>query len=295
MVAVTACEELLVAVKEGMFPLPDPPSPIDVKSLVQSMLVAPADTKFTAAVGALLQTVWFEIGLSTGVGLTVMLNVSTGPEQATPLCVNVGVTVMFAVMGVEEVFVPINEAMSPFPEAANPIAVLEFVQAYVVVPRVLFVVNGFGLMEDPLQTSIAEIAFTCAVGFTVTTKEVLAPKQEVPLSSNKGVTVTVELIGDVPVLVAVNPAKADTLLALLAIPVAVLLFVQLYPVATPLKLKAAFKIPLHTVKLSIGSTTGVGNTTILAEEGSPTHAPLCVVAIPSIVIVCGVEVVFSIV
>ena len=129
MVAVTACEELLVAVKEGMFPLPDPPSPIDVKSLVQSMLVAPADTKFTAAVGALLQTVWFEIGLSTGVGLTVMLNVSTGPEQATPLCVNVGVTVMVAVIGTEEVFVPVNEGTSPLPEAPKPIAVLEFIQA----------------------------------------------------------------------------------------------------------------------------------------------------------------------
>ena len=276
-----------------MFPLPDPPSPIDVKSLVQEMLVAPADTKFTAAVGALLQTVWFEIGLSTGVGLTVMINVSTGPEQATPLCVNVGVTVMVAVIGAEEVFVPVNEAIFPFPEAANPIAVLEFVQAYVVVPRVLFVVNGVGLMEDPLQTSISEIAFTCAVGFTVTTKEVLAPKQDVPLSSYKGVTVTVELIGDGPVLVAVNPSKADTLLALLAIPVAVLLLFQLYPVATPLKLKAAVKSLLHTVKLLIGLTTGVGNTTIVAEEGNPTHAPLWVVANPWSVIVCGVFVVFS--
>ena len=162
-------------------------------------------------------------------------------------------------------------------------------------PTVLLVLNGFGLMVVPLHTSTAEIAFTCAVGLTVTTKEVFAPGQLVPLCSYKGVTVTVELMGEVPVLLAVNSAKSNTLFALLAIPVAVLLLLQLYAVATPVKLKAGFSASLHTVKLLTRLTTGVGNTTIVAEEGNPTHAPLWVVAVPWIVIVCGVFVVFSMV
>ena len=58
------------------------------------------------------------------VGLTVMLKVCGVPSH--PLAV--GVTVMFAVMGVLVLLVAVNEAIFPFPDAANPIAVLSLVQ-----------------------------------------------------------------------------------------------------------------------------------------------------------------------
>ena len=58
-----------------------------------------------------------------------MVNVSAGPLHETPLCVKVGVTVMVAVIGADDVFVHVNEGISPLPDPPSPIVVLEFVQA----------------------------------------------------------------------------------------------------------------------------------------------------------------------
>ena len=80
--------------------------------------------KFTASVAAPLHLVW-SAGLATvGVGLTVMVKETGVPGQ--PLAV--GVTVIVAVMAAFVALVAVNEEMSPVPLAANPMAVLEFVQ-----------------------------------------------------------------------------------------------------------------------------------------------------------------------
>ena len=80
--------------------------------------------KFTAVVEAPLHTGW-SAGLSTvGVGLTVMVKVDEMPGQP----VDVGVTVIVPVIGAFVALVAVNEAISPLPLAAKPIAVLSFVQ-----------------------------------------------------------------------------------------------------------------------------------------------------------------------
>ena len=80
--------------------------------------------KFTAVVEAPLHTGW-SAGLSTvGVGLTVMVKETGVPGQ--PLAV--GVTSIVPVIGVFPVLVAVNEAIFPVPLAANPMAVLVFVQ-----------------------------------------------------------------------------------------------------------------------------------------------------------------------
>lgn len=49
-------------------------------------------------------------------GFTVMVNVIDGPVQATPLLVNVGVTVNVLVKGIVSVFVAVNDGMESTPE-----------------------------------------------------------------------------------------------------------------------------------------------------------------------------------
>ena len=71
-----------------------------------------------------LQTTWFVIVSTVGVGLTLMLNEKAGPTQ--PLAV--GVNVMVELIGVEPGLIAVNEGKSPFPPAPNPMAVLLFVQ-----------------------------------------------------------------------------------------------------------------------------------------------------------------------
>ena len=78
----------------------------------------------TASVVAPLHFVW-SAGLSTvGVGLTVMVKETGVPGQ--PLAV--GVTSIVPVIAVFPVLVAVNEAISPVPLAAKPMAVLVFVQ-----------------------------------------------------------------------------------------------------------------------------------------------------------------------
>ena len=58
MLAVIGELPVLIAVNEGMFPVPDAPKPIADKEFVQVILFDPAATKFTD-VDSLLQTDWF--------------------------------------------------------------------------------------------------------------------------------------------------------------------------------------------------------------------------------------------
>jgi hypothetical protein len=69
--------------------------------------------------------------LITGVGLTVMVKVSTGPEHETEPLVNVGVTVIVAKIGSLVLFVAVKLGIPialPTLAAANPILGLLFIQ-----------------------------------------------------------------------------------------------------------------------------------------------------------------------
>ena len=80
--------------------------------------------KFTASVAAPLHLVWSAGLVTVGVGLTVMVKVDGTPGQP----VDVGVTVIVPVIGAFVALVAVNEAISPVPLAAKPMAVLVFVQ-----------------------------------------------------------------------------------------------------------------------------------------------------------------------
>jgi hypothetical protein len=117
-VAVTGLAVVLVAVKAGIAPVPVAPRPMDVALLVQ-LYVVPL-TALVKATGVVLwpeHSVWFAIVFTPGVGFTVMVNVCAVPGQ--PLAV--GVTVTVAATGEVVVFVAVNEAIFPVPDAARPI------------------------------------------------------------------------------------------------------------------------------------------------------------------------------
>ena len=65
---------------------------------------------------------------TVGIGSTVIVKAIGVPTH--PLAV--GVTVIVAVSAVVPVFVPVNERISPEPDAPSPMFVLSFVQSYVV-------------------------------------------------------------------------------------------------------------------------------------------------------------------
>ena len=71
-----------------------------------------------------LQTTWFVMGVTVGVGLTLIKNEKAGPTH--PFAV--GVNVMVELMAVEPGLVAVNEGMSPLPLATKPMSVLLFVQ-----------------------------------------------------------------------------------------------------------------------------------------------------------------------
>jgi len=125
MVAVTGDELLLIAVNEGISPVPLAANPMDVLLLVQLYKVPmTAPLKLTALVVAPLHKTWLPGCNTSGVGLTVMVKVFTGPEQ--PFAMEF--TVIVAVTGDPELLIAVNGEIFPEPEAANPMEVLSFVQ-----------------------------------------------------------------------------------------------------------------------------------------------------------------------
>lgn len=77
-----------------------------------------------AAVDAPWHNVWLAIAFTDGVGLTVIVKLTGVPPQP----VEVGVTVMVAVIGAAVALVATKLGMLPLPDAARPIAVLLLVQ-----------------------------------------------------------------------------------------------------------------------------------------------------------------------
>jgi hypothetical protein len=115
----------LMVVKPGILPIPLAPNPIVVLLFVHVYTVpATGPLIVTAAVDAPAHTVWLAIAFTDGVGFTVIVKLTGVPPQP----VDDGVTVMVAVMGDVVLLVAVNDAILPVPLAANPMAVLLFVQ-----------------------------------------------------------------------------------------------------------------------------------------------------------------------
>jgi hypothetical protein len=114
-------------VKEGIVADPDAAKPTDVFELAQLKIVPVVVlVGTTVVVEEPAQTVWLEIAATTGVGLTVIVNVVAG-ELVQPLFVPV--TEIVAVTGAVPVFAAVNAAILPVPDAAKPTDVVLLVQA----------------------------------------------------------------------------------------------------------------------------------------------------------------------
>ena len=78
-----------------------------------------------------LQNVAFAMGVTTGIGFTVIVNVCTGPGQVTLLFVNCGVTETVAVEITEfDGLSALKATIFPVPLADNPTEVWLFVHVY---------------------------------------------------------------------------------------------------------------------------------------------------------------------
>ncbi len=121
----------------------------------------------------------------------------------------------------------------------------------------------------PLHTTRLVGWLTCAVGFTVIVNVFAGPGQLLEALVNVGVTIIVATIGELPVLTALNEIfplpVADS-------PIAVLLFVHVYPVVPPVldvtKLALVLS-PLHTTWFDGWLTCPDGFTVIAKVLGIP--------------------------
>jgi hypothetical protein len=95
-----------------------------------------------------------------GKGFTVNVNICDEPEQFP----RVGVTVIVLVIGVDNVFIAVNEFIFPDPEAAKPIFILEFVQLKVA-PAVPLKITVF--VVEPAQTVWLLSTTKDGIGFIV--------------------------------------------------------------------------------------------------------------------------------
>lgn len=165
----------LTVTNDGILPMPEPPSPIVVLLLVQVYTVpATGPLMVTAAVLAPAHTVWLAIAFTAGVGFTVMVKLTGAPPQP----VDVGVTVMVAVIGALVLLVAVKAGILPVPAAANPMAVLLLVQLYTDPGG--NPLNTTGAVVAPLHTNWSAGWLTVAVGFTVMVKVELGPVQLMP-------------------------------------------------------------------------------------------------------------------
>ena len=117
MVATTGAIPELIARKDGIFPVPLEASPMDGVSLLQTKVVpATGPLKLTADVACPLHNTWLAMGLTDGVGFTVIVKVIGIPVHP----VEEGVTVIVAVTGAAPRFVAVNDGISPVPVNGRP-------------------------------------------------------------------------------------------------------------------------------------------------------------------------------
>lgn len=120
--ATTGALVILIAMKAGILPTPDPARPILGVLLIQLYTAVPIEPlKLTAVVCAPLHTTWLATAFTVGVGLTVIITCIVAPVQLIPPKVAVGVTVIVAVTGAFVAFVAVNTGILPTPLLARPI------------------------------------------------------------------------------------------------------------------------------------------------------------------------------
>ncbi len=123
-VATAGLLPLLIPLKAGILPVPlEADKPIVALLFVQGKVVPVTDpVKEIVPLDCPLHIVMFAGRVTVGLGFTVTVNVFVGPVQnMVPESKYRGVTVMVAVTGDVEVFVAMNELISPVPLAARPI------------------------------------------------------------------------------------------------------------------------------------------------------------------------------
>ena len=109
---------------------------------------------------------------------------------------------MVATIGVAVKLTATNDGIFPEPEAANPIPGVEFVQLYWVPVPTKEIADAVALLQSTTLLGAVKLG----VGFTSIVNEVVPPLQLTPPPVNTEVTVTVEAIGAVVPLVAINEA-----------------------------------------------------------------------------------------
>ena len=268
---------VLIAVNDGISPLPLAAKPMEVLLLVQIKLVAAtAPVKFIALVGAVLHIAWLAGWATLGVGFTVIVKNLALPGQ--PFAI--GVTVMKPVAGKTPVLTPVKDGIFPEPLAAKPIEVLSLVQLK---PVPLTVPEKFITPTVPLlQTVWFDGCTTFGVGFTVIVNVRAVPGQ-IP---SAGVTVIVAIALTLPLLTAVKAGISP--LPLAARPIEGLLFVQLkvVPLTVPVNAIAFVVAPLHNSWFAGWVTLGIGFTVIENVSGVPVQVKC--VGVTVIIAVTGV-------
>jgi hypothetical protein len=177
-VAVIGAAVLLVAVNDGILPVPDAARPIAVLLFVQLYTVpATVPVKLTADVPDPLQSNWSAGWFTLAVGFTVIVNVLLAPLQVIPPLVNVGVTVIVAVTGVLPALKAVNDGIVLVPLAPSPMLVLLLVQLYTVPATGPAIVTA--VVAAPEHTVWFAIVFTAGVGLTVIVKVIGVPVQVV--------------------------------------------------------------------------------------------------------------------
>ena len=130
-------------------------------------------------------------------------------EEVTPTQVfKVGVTVILAVTGVEEVLMAVNADILPVPVSGNPMEALLLVQ--MIVEFISEPVNKIGVIANPLHTTCVAGCVMVGLGFTVTAT--VNGEDVIPQMALIGVTVYVAvcwvMVGllNTPLMVAVPTA-----------------------------------------------------------------------------------------
>ena len=188
MVATTGLLVLFVAVKTGIFPVPEFAKPILGREFVQLKFVA-FPVRFTNEEISPLQIVCSSGIITVGVGITVISNDVLFPRQVTPPPVNWDVTVTIETIGSKPKLTALKLVIFPVPLDWSPVVVLLLTQVYEVpLPEKLIEFVG-----DPLQINWSVGSKIVEVGLMVIAKFKTGPTQVFSKVVKDGVTEIVEV------------------------------------------------------------------------------------------------------
>jgi len=205
------------------------------------------------------------IGVPINVGLTVMVKLTSVPEQAP----TDGVIVTVDVIGIPEGLAALNVGIFPLPLPASPTDVLLLFQLNDV--PITAPVKVVEEVDAPLQKSWSGTGTTVGFGITVMVKKAVTPGQ--PLLD--GVISIVELMDVFPVLVVINPGISPE--PFIASPISAWLLVHenVVPGIGPDTSVTAVVIPVQNVLLLMGLAVGAELTVMVNVVAVPAH-PLAV-------------------